>query len=173
MICDCKSRIEETIKRRITEAKQIEFEQKKKLDQFQEGIRIGAKSQISRMIYRLGIYQACLDNNCKRNITHDSVVQAIEHILKKDPIISSFYSEQRSEIITQYENFDFVSLLKPLTRTPQKAPGLLTARINKEIESIKRSLDRLAKLEKSLQIWKEGTRREQIVDSILITDLHH
>jgi len=154
-------------------AKQIEFEQKKKLDQFQEGIKIGAKSQISRMILRLGIYQACLNNNCKRNITHDLVVQALENILKKESVIFSFYSEQRSEIIKQRESFDFASLLKPLTKNPKKAPGLLTARINKEIESIKRSLDRLDKLEKSLQIWKEGTRREQIVDSILITDLHH
>lgn len=173
MICDCKSKVEETIKRRIDEAKNIEFEQKKKLDQFQDGIRKGAQSQISRMIYRLGIYQTSLDNDCKRNITHESIMLVLDQIMKKDPMIYSFYSEQRSEIFKEDVNFDNIVILRPLIRIRKKAPGLLTARINREMEGIKKRLEGLEKLEKSLQVWKEGTRREQIVESILITDLHH
>ena len=35
-----------------------------------------------------------------------------------------------------------------------------------------KSLEKLKALEKSLYVWKEGTRREGQVESIIITDMH-
>lgn len=173
MSCDCKSKVEETIKRRLDEAKQISLEQKKKLDQFQEGIKEGANSLISRMIYELGVYATSLENNCSRSVTRESVQSTLDRKMTEDSRFSIFYSEHRPEIFKQGEIVDSNQILRPLTKKREKAPGLLQANIVRENENIKKSLERLEKLQKSLNTWKEGTRREQKVESILITDLHH
>lgn len=172
MSCNCKDQVRETLQRRIDEAKKIEFEQKKKLDKFQDGIRTGAQSLISRMVYRLGIYQNSFDNDCKYNPSHESVVLTLDKTIWQDTKISTFYSEHRPNILAQKDFFDIVAILRPITRKREKAPGLLKANIGREVEEIKKSLDRLEKLEKSLERWKEGTRREQKVEPIMITDLH-
>ena len=172
MSCNCKDKVSETLQRRIDEAKKIEFEQKKKLDKFQDGIKNGAQSLISRMIYKLGIYQNSFDNDCKYNLSHESVISTLDNMTWQDAKISTFYSEHRPKVIEQRDFFDIVAILRPITRKREKAPGLLKADIGREIEEIKKSLDRLEKLEKSLERWKEGTRREQKVEPIMITDLH-
>jgi len=173
MVCDCKSKVDETIQLRLDEAKKIEFEQKKKLEQFQDGIRTGAQSLISRMVYRLGIFMTSLANDCTRNISRESILSTLDQRVSEDPQIRFFYSENRSQVVMQGEVLDPSVILRPLTRRYEKAPGLLQANIKREIESIKKSLERLERLEKSLDIWKEGTRREQTVESIVITDLHY
>ena len=55
MDCECNKKVQETINRKISEAKMVQYEQQKHLELFQKGIHEGAIITISKMIYKMSI----------------------------------------------------------------------------------------------------------------------
>ncbi len=172
MDCPCNQKVQETIQRKISEAKKIEYEQKKRLDQFQKGIREGAIVTISKMIYKMSIYMTSKDYDCRRDISPEQIQIILDQKVAKIPELISFYGDNRTMILQHNERFDVQKELRPLTKKKEGAAGRLERRKNDELDGIKKSLEKLKALEKSLQVWKEGTRREGQVESIIITDMH-
>jgi len=170
--CKCNQKVKETIARKVSEAKKIEYEQKKRLEQFQKGIREGSIVTISKMIYKMSIYMTSKTNDCRRDISAEQIQNILDQQVAKIPELSSFYSDNRTVILHYNSSFDVQRELRPLIKKKEGAAGRLERRKNDELESIKKSLEKLKKLEKSLEVWKEGTRREGQVESIIITDMH-
>lgn len=172
MDCQCKQKVQETIHRKISEARKIEYEQKKRLDQFQKGIREGAVITISKMIYKMTIYITSKAHDCRRDISAEQIQIVLDQQVAKIPELSSFYADNRARILQYNSTFDVQRELRPLVKKKEGAAGRLERRKNDELEAIKKSLEKLKTLEKSLEIWKEGSRREGQVESIIITDMH-
>jgi len=170
--CDCKTKVNETIQRKISDAKKVEYEQNKKLDQFQDGIREGATANISKKIYNLSIFMTSKAYDCRRDISSDQILTVLDQQIAKIPEIALFYAENRAKILDYNPSENIMSILRKLTRKKETAPGLLEARKNQDLEVIKKSLQKLKQLEKSLEVWKEGIRRESKVEPIVITDMH-
>ena len=172
MDCQCKQKVQETINRKISEARKIEYEQKKRLDQFKKGIREGAVITISKMINKMTIYITSKVNDCRRDISAEQIQNVLDQQVAKIPELSSFYADNRARILQYNSTFDVQRELRPLVKKKEGAAGRLERRKNDELEAIKKSLEKLKTLEKSLDIWKEGSRREGQVESIIITDMH-
>ena len=172
MNCECNQKVKETIGRKISEAKKVEYEQNKRLEQFQKGIKEGAIITISKMIYKMSIYSTSKAHECSRNITVEQIQNDLDQQTSKIPELSNFYANHRIEVLQHEESFDVQKELRSLTKKKEGAAGRLEKRKNDELEVIKKSLEKLVDLEKSLAIWKEGTRKEGQVNSIMITDMH-
>jgi hypothetical protein len=170
--CECNQKVQETINRKMSEARKIEYEQKKRLEQFQKGIHEGAVITISKMIYKMSIYSTSKIHECKRDISDEQIQNVLDQHISKISELSLFYADNRIEIHRHKESFDVQHELRSLTKKKEGAAGRLEKRKNDELEIIKKSLEKLEKLEKSLAIWKEGTRKEGRVESIMITDMH-
>ena len=170
--CECNQKVQETINRKISEAKKVEYEQNKRLEQFQKGIKDGAVITISKMIYKMSIYSTSKKNDCSKNITYEQIQNDLDQQISKIPELANFYSNHRMEVLQHAESFDVTKELRSLTKKKEGAAGRLEKRKNDELEVIKKSLEKLTDLEKSLKIWKEGTRKEGQVNSIMITDMH-
>jgi hypothetical protein len=170
--CECNQKVKETIGRKISEAKKVEYEQNKRLEQFQKGIKEGAIITISKMIYKMSIYSTSKAHECSRNITVEQIQNDLDQQTSKIPELSNFYANHRIEVLQHEESFDVQKELRSLTKKKEGAAGRLEKRKNDELEVIKKSLEKLVDLEKSLAIWKEGTRKEGQVNSIMITDMH-
>ncbi len=156
----------------MSEAKKIEYEEKKRLEQFQMGIREGAIVTISKMIFKMSIYITSKIHDCGRDINAEQIQNVLDNQVAKISELSSFYGDNRTVILHHNSTFDIQKELRPLTKNKDGAAGRLERRKNDELELIKKSLEKLKKLEKSLEIWKEGIRKEGRVESIIITDMH-
>jgi hypothetical protein len=170
--CECNKKVQETINRKRAEARKIEYEQKKRLEQFQKGIHEGAIITISKMIYKMSIYSTSKIYECRRDISEEQIQNVLDQHVSKIPELSIFYANNRMTIHRHNESFDVQQELRALTKKKEGAAGRLEKRKNDELEVIKKSLEKLEKLKKSLAIWKEGTRKEGQVESIMITDMH-
>ena len=105
--CKCKQKVEETIQRKISEAQKIEYEQKKRLEQFQKGIREGAVVIISKMIYKMSIYMTSKANDCRRDISTEQIQNVLDQQVAKIPELSSFYGDNRT-VILHYNSLEKV-----------------------------------------------------------------
>jgi len=170
--CECNKKVQETINRKISEAKMVQYEQQKHLELFQKGIHEGAIITISKMIYKMSIYSTSKSYECQRDISDEQIQNVLDQNISKIPELSTFYANNRMEILRHKESFDVRQELRALTKKKEGAAGRLEKRKNDELEVIKKSLEKLEKLKKSLAIWKEGTRKEGQVESIMITDMH-
>ena len=130
MDCECNKKVQETITRKISEAKKVQYEQQKHLELFQKGIHEGAIITISKMIYKMSIYSTSKIYECQRNISDEQIQNVLDQHISKIPELSTFYANNRMEILRHKESFDVRQELRALTKKKEGAAGRLEKRKN-------------------------------------------
>lgn len=173
--CDCANKIKVTVDSVRQEAKGAEVQHLRSMNMLKESVLEGAVERISRMLYKAGVYQACMKKNFQKRLSVNDIISALEENLSKDNSLTNLYNfmvMQKQRIMEQERSVNVEELLRRLVSNKNKAEGLLTISSDREIKSAKSALERVDKLKRQLETWKANLRLQDKVQYFKIVDMH-
>lgn len=173
MDCECVKRFRDMVedrKRRATEM--LEKYLPQRLEAFAEGMRLGVLQLVARHVLRAGVFRASLDLGGSREVDVDTILEALERVVRGRPRLREFL-QKHWEIIDEQKVYidprDILSKKKPKGQHLAEAYG---GYIDRSLDFAEKFLDQLESLEKRLSVWKSLVRGADVPRIEVIMDYH-
>uniref|UniRef100_A0A6M3M2E8 Uncharacterized protein n=1 Tax=viral metagenome TaxID=1070528 RepID=A0A6M3M2E8_9ZZZZ len=170
--CSCRVSAEAQLEYALEEARRAQRDRLKRLSLFREGIRDGAHEVAARRLFMAGVYGASLDNGLAKDPDDGMIHEALARRVEDREKLYRFYGENRMLVQEQGRFLNVERVLRGVLRRRRGVEGRLTARAMAELDNAVRALDRLDRLGKMLETWREGLRLESRVALEVIVDMH-
>jgi len=185
MTCSCRQSVKLALSAARRRGEKVEAEQVKRLESFKEGVREGAYELVARHLYRAGVYFAFLDGGLFRDTSPNQVMTALtDRVSNMNAALGEFFRTNISSVERQSHFVDASELLRGILRFKGavklaeadrlfgSARGLLEGNGQRELSQAEKILERLNRLERYLESWREASRPEAKVEVVEIADMH-
>lgn len=159
MNCGCIERFRELIGNRRREAeRRLSEELPRRLEAFAEAMRAGALQLVARNLLRAAVFRASLDQGCSREISLESVRQAVPRAVANRPRLQAFLENHWEAIFEQCAYVDPADMLPKRVRDRERIKESFGGSLDRSLDAAERMLDQLETLERRLPVWKSMVR---------------
>ncbi|MBC7077241.1 MAG: hypothetical protein ABC595_00275 [Candidatus Methanosuratincola petrocarbonis] len=173
MSCGCVERFRSIIGDRRAEAsRRLKEDLPRRLDAFAEAMRLGAIQLVARSLLRAGAFRASLDQGCSREITVESMRQAIPRAAAGRQKLPEFIENHWETIIEQSNFVDPAGVLPKRVKDRERIRESFGGYLDRSLDAAERMLEQLETLERRLPIWKSMVRGTDVPRVEPVMDYH-
>jgi hypothetical protein len=173
MVCDCVERFRGMAEeRRSKTGRMLEIDLPCRLEAFADAMRLGAIQLVARQLLRASVFRVSLDLNGSRDVSIESVVEAIKRVVVARPRLQKFVREHWTDMVGQAGYVNPEDVLPKRIHNRERLSETFGGYLDSSLDGAERMLNQLEVLERRLPVWKSFVRGADVPRVEPVMDFH-